>query len=112
MIDPRTVERTCCLDQTCEYCVAGNDDDGPTGWRSVKKKMPRIKKSHNIEMMSWGAFTRQLKDNYKHVQADNLPRQNAKSAPLLQHWSKLKEKNDAIESRMAKERPILSLNVD
>ena len=43
VIDARTGERTCCLDQTCEYCVADNDDEGPTGWRSIKKNMPRIK---------------------------------------------------------------------
>ena len=32
ILDPETGEITCCLNQSCELCVADNDDSGPPGW--------------------------------------------------------------------------------
>ena len=104
VIDPETGEATCCLDQSCQLCIDENDDEGPPGWIepiitaqdgefiTVKKKMPRIKKEHKTEKMSWGNFKKTLSEHD----------QSVSSMPPLPHWSKLKKENDEIDARMVK----------
>ena len=77
--DPVAKHTTCCLDQTCEYCIRDNHD----GWQRPKKKMPPVNKRDKTEKMCWGKFKQVVHEHDEMVQVDDDRRRKDPIDPYL-----------------------------